>query len=355
MKIPHYSKIHNRFKINGVHYNQDELTQVAYNFIKEGEPYEEVMGVFLLDWLDSNSSIEVPTSGSTGTPKKIKVSKQAMVHSAVLTGEYFDLEVGGRALHCLPVDYIAGKMMLVRAMILGLDLILMAPKTTLDLGDSQYDFCAMVPLQAQKTLSQLTQIKTLLIGGAPLSDYLRNALNENHDGCYETYGMTETLTHIAVSKVKQPSQPFELLPEIRIESDTDNCLLIHAPHLSDMPIQTQDVVELLSAKQFHLLGRKNNIINSGGKKLFPEQMEKQLGQKINKPFFLAGQADEQLGEKLILIAEGKDHHRDSIEAALVSVFGKEKLLFPKEIVFLKAFVYTPTGKIDRRQTLAQIR
>lgn len=351
MNVPHFSKIHNRFKINGYHYDQDDLTQVAYNFIKEGEPYEEVIGVFLLDWLDANETIQVQTSGSTGEPKQLQVSKQAMVHSAVRTGEYFGLEVGDRALHCLPVDYIAGKMMLVRAMILGLDITIIAPSTTLDLAGQRFDFCAMIPLQAQRALPQLHQIKTLLIGGAPLSSVLRNALAAQHDSCFETYGMTETLTHIAVAKVSHPSPPFSVLPEISIQTDNNGCLIIHAPHLSEEAIHTQDIVSLESDREFRLLGRQNNVINSGGKKLFPEQLEQSLGQHLKLPFFFASKKDADLGEKLILLVEGSEVHQQTLNTALQNAFGNEKLYYPKEVVFIQQFAYTPTGKIDRPRTL----
>lgn len=354
MKIPHFSKIHNRFKINGHHYGQEELTQVAYNFIKEGAPYEEVIGVFLLDWLDAQQTITVTTSGSTGVPKKIRVSKQAMVHSAVRTGDYFGLVVGDRALHCLPVEYIAGKMMLVRAMILGLDLIIKPPKTKVDLMGQAYDFCAMIPLQAQKNQAQLSQIKTLLIGGAPMSSDLRNVLSD-HNGCYETYGMTETLTHIAVAKVSNPPKPFRLLPEISIKAASDGCLIIRAPHLTESPIHTLDVVEILSKNEFLLLGRKNNIINSGGRKLFPEQLEQRLGTAIQLSFFFASQTDDTLGEKLILLVQGTVALQPSIEKALETVFGTDKLLYPKTIIFLETFINTPSGKIDRPGTLAKIK
>ncbi len=122
MKIPHFSKIHNRFQLNGHPMDRETLLDVAYSFVKEGEAFEQELGDFLFYWLDNQSHIRVKTSGATGNPKNLEVSKQAMVHSAVLTGEYFNLEPGQRALHCLPASFIAGKMMLVRAMILGLSL-----------------------------------------------------------------------------------------------------------------------------------------------------------------------------------------------------------------------------------------
>ena len=351
MRIPHYSKIHNRFKINGCHYNQRELKLVAYDFIKEGETFEEVIGVFLLDWLDGNESIEVQTSGSTGSPRRLLVSKQAMVNSAVRTAEYFGLQVGQRALHCLPVDYIAGKMMLVRAMVLGLDVHMIPPKMDLDWLDRDYDFCAMIPLQAKNALSKLDQIRTLLIGGAPISNSLRIALSVCGSSVFETYGMTETLTHIAVSKVTLPQKPFEVLPEVSIDADEEGCLIISAPHLSEESIHTQDLVQILDSSHFTLIGRVNNVVNSGGKKLFPEQLEKELGD-LGYPFFFAGQTDTDLGQKLVLIIETKKDVRELVREELEKRLGEENQRYLKEIYTLKTFKYTPTGKIDRPSTLA---
>ena len=345
MKIPHFSKIHNRFKINGYHYNQDDLTQVAYNFIKEGAAFEEVIGVFLLDWLDASETITIQTSGSTGQPKKIKVSKQAMVHSAVRTGEFFDLQVGDRALLCLPVDYIAGKMMLVRAMILGLDLIIKAPKTALDLSGQSFDFCAMVPLQAQKTLPYLSQIKTLLIGGAPLSFDLRQALTKIHPNCFETYGMTETVSHIAAKNLSKGERVFTILPDISIAVDDNDCLVVKAPKLTSEVLYTNDVVTLVSNDSFKWLGRFDNVMNSGGIKIYPEQIEKVLQDQISNRFYITSIPDKLLGQKVILIIEGKSQELE-LDFSEIEINKR-----PKNIYFIKEFCETTSGKIQRQKTL----
>ncbi|MEY2922561.1 MAG: hypothetical protein RL108_1187, partial [Bacteroidota bacterium] len=117
-----YQNVHNKFKLNGFSFTKDDLLRVAYSFIKEGENYEKPLGIFILDWFDPKSYLEMNTSGSTGTPKIIRVDKQAMVNSALATGDFFDLQPGQKVLHCLPTDYVAGKMMFVRAFILGLDM-----------------------------------------------------------------------------------------------------------------------------------------------------------------------------------------------------------------------------------------
>jgi len=153
MNNPTYDNVHNQFKLNGFRLDRDDMCRVAYSFIKEGEDFEKPVGDFLLDWFDSKAYIEMYTSGTTGSPKVISISKQAMVNSALATGNYFDLKPGDKALHCLPVKYVAGKMMLVRAMILGLDLDFVAPSAhPLLHNETYYDFVAMVPLQAQNSL-----------------------------------------------------------------------------------------------------------------------------------------------------------------------------------------------------------
>ena len=190
MYTPTYENVHNQFKLNGFNFNKDDLQRVAYSFIKEGEEYEKPVGDFLLDWFDDKSYIEMQTSGSTGTPKMIRVEKQAMVNSALATGDFFDLHPGQKALQCLPVKYVAGKMMLIRSIILGLDLDYVAPSShPMHNNDTFYDFVAMVPLQAQNSLKELKKVKTLIVGGARISKSLEKELIKLPTKVYETYGM----------------------------------------------------------------------------------------------------------------------------------------------------------------------
>ena len=154
MQTPHYTKIHNRFLLTGFYYNQTTLKEVAYNFIKEGDQYERFLGDFLLDWLDQSDSIYLDSSGTTAQPKKLMFKKQSLVHSAIATGDFFGVSVGDRALHCLPVNFIAGKMMLIRAMIVGLDIDLISTsKNTFHNNERSYDFVDMTPMPAFHSLS----------------------------------------------------------------------------------------------------------------------------------------------------------------------------------------------------------
>ena len=177
-----YHNVHNLFKLNGFHLNRNDLCRVAYSFIKEGEEFEKSVGDFILDWFDNKSYVEMNTSGTTGTPKLIRVDKQAMVNSAIATGDFFDLKPGDKALHCLPTKYIAGKMMFVRGFILGLDVDFVAPSSHPMLyNDTKYDFVAMVPLQAQNSLSPLKNVKKMIVGGAKMSNALEKELSKLHE------------------------------------------------------------------------------------------------------------------------------------------------------------------------------
>lgn len=342
---PTYENVHNQFKLNGFHLNREDLCRVAYSFIKEGEDFEKPVGNFLLDWFDSKSYIEMETSGTTGEPKTISVSKQAMVDSAIATGDFFDLQPKNKALQCLPVKYVAGKMMLVRAMILGLDLEFVAPSShPLENNEIDFDFVAMVPLQAQNSLSQLKKVKKLIIGGAAVNKTLEKQLLKLPTEVYETYGMTETITHIAARKLGEKA--FTVLPYVTVSYDDRNCLVIHAPRISPEVIITNDIVELVNENQFIFLGRMDNVINSGGIKLIPEQIEQKLVSKISQRFFIASKPDNELGEKVVLVIEGEKFNLDtSIYESL------DKYEKPKEIIFIPKFLDTVTGKILRKETL----
>jgi O-succinylbenzoic acid--CoA ligase len=345
MNTPTYENVHNQFKLNGFHLDREDLCRVAYSFIKEGEDFEKPVGDFLLDWFDSKDYIEMFTSGSTGEPKTVIVKKQAMVNSAIATGDFFDLKPGNSALQCLPVKYVAGKMMLVRAMILGLDLEFVAPSShPMRNNEIDFDFVAMVPLQAQNSIQELKKVKKLIIGGAAVNKTLEKQLLKLKTEVYETYGMTETITHIAARKLGEKA--FTVLPDVTVSYDDRNCLVIHAPKISDEVIITNDIVELVNENQFIFLGRIDNVINSGGIKLIPEQIENKLMSKIQQRFFISSKSDDELGEKLILVVEG-----DKVEFEHTIYEDLDKYEKPKEILFIPKFKETATGKIMRKETL----
>ena len=344
MNSPTYHNVHNSFKLDGFHLNREDLCRVAYSFIKEGEDFEKPVGDFLLDWFDERSYIEMNTSGTTGKPKMIRVDKQAMVNSALATGDFFDLQPGNKVLQCLPVKYIAGKMMFVRGFILGLDMDFVAPSSTpMYNNDTKYDFAAMVPLQAQNSLKELHNVKKMIIGGVKVNASLEKQLSKLPIEVYETYGMTETITHIAAKKIGEKA--FTVLPNVTISYNEDNCLVIHAPRISEEVIVTNDIVELVNENQFVFLGRFDNIVNSGGIKLIPEQIEEKLSGRIDTRFFVTGIPDEKLGEKLVLVIEGEKH---SLDESIFDLLDKYER--PKEILFVSKFEETGNGKIMRKET-----
>lgn len=342
---PTYENVHNRFKLNGFHLDKEDLCRVAYSFIKEGEDFEKPVGNFLLDWFDDKDFIEMHTSGSTGIPKIIRVKKQAMVNSALATGNFFDLNPGDKVLNCLPVKYVAGKMMFIRGFILGLDMDFVAPSShPLKNNETIYNFSAMVPLQAQHSLEGLKNIKKLIVGGAKINANLEKELLQLPTQSYETYGMTETVSHIAAKRVGK--SVFTLLPNVTITKDERNCLVIDAPDISNEKIVTNDLVELISDTEFVFLGRLDNVINSGGIKLIPEQIEAKLAELIPHRYFVTSKADSDLGEKLILVIEGEEYKLpDDI------FIGLDKYEKPKEIIFINKFKETGNGKIIRKDSL----
>ena len=351
MNIPHYTKIHNRFKLKGYFFSAGELKDIGYDFIKEGIPYEVAIGKFIMDWMDKEDFINVKTSGSTGDPKVIKISKQAMVSSAIRTGDFFNVEIGDSALHCLPADFIAGKMMLVRAMILGLSLDLVRP-TADPMKDvyKSYDFVAMTPMQAHHSLEKLDQIKTLIIGGAPIYPELNERLVALHNNCFETYGMTETITHIAASKLSIPKKPFHALDGIQLKVDGEGCLVVDAPDITDQLIHTNDLVEMHDEKTFTYLGRRDNIINSGGVKISPEVVERKLAQHIEFPFFLHGIPDKILSQKLIMVVEGNIDQAKEVEQQLSACQTLDKFEVPNAIYFVSEILKN-NGKYLRAKTV----
>jgi len=343
-----YNNVHNLFKINGFHFKRNDLCSLAYILVKEGEPYEKAMGDFLLDWFDAKSYLELTTSGTTGTPKTIRIEKEAMINSALASGDFFDLKPGDTALHCLPTNFIAGKMMLVRALILGLEIDFVAPSSRPLLNkDRTYDFAAMVPLQAQNSITELYKIKKMIVGGAKMNHELESQLTHLKTEVFETYGMTETITHIAAKRVGE--EAFSLLPNVKISVDDRNCLVINAPNISSELIVTNDLVSLVDEDHFVFIGRIDNLINSGGIKLIPEKIEDKLSKKIQARFFVAGMKDEDLGEKLVLVIEGEQQNLDD------TIFKKlDKYERPKEIFYVTKFAETENGKIKRNEILESL-
>lgn len=347
-------ELHPHFRLNGKAYTNKSLWTAAMGWSKDSKAPQKQLGLFLMDWLSERKTIVLYSSGSTGIPKTIEVPKTSMVASAHRTGSYFGLLAKDSALLCLPVQYIAGKMMLVRAMVLGLDLDILPSKTTLNLKGKAYVFTALIPLQAQANFDQLHHFKTILIGGAPIADELHKSLAKTHPNCFETYGMTETLTHVATRQVSYPPTPFTAMPDVTFTLDNDNCLLLNVPYISNKSIATNDIVEHVDENSFYLLGRRDFVINSGGKKIFPELLEQQLKRHLKIPFFFIGLPDKKLGEKLALIIKGNEQDKVQALEISINVLGNDKHHIPKAVFCVDAFEYTFSGKLDRKATIRKV-
>jgi O-succinylbenzoic acid--CoA ligase len=336
-------KIHPKFKLNQKSFTDatDLLAFLQNEFLIDYEFIEELF--------NKKEFISVQTSGSTGNPKSIQIQKNALLKSAEATGTYFDLKSGTKALDCLSSQFIAGNMMWVRALHLGWNLALIPPVSNpMEKIEGNFDFVAMVPLQAQNSFNELHRIKKLIIGGASLSYEWEQKLANITTEVYQTYGMTETITHIAVKK--NGEKVFHCLPNVSIEKDQRNCLVISLPYLNNKKIITNDLVNLKSNNSFEWLGRYDNVINSGGIKLIPELIEQKLQPFFNSEFFLAGVYDEKLGEKLILLLETAVPMEELKEIFLKANLSKFEI--PKDIFVKNPFSRTENGKINRINTIS---
>jgi O-succinylbenzoic acid--CoA ligase len=344
--------VHPKFKLNGLSYQFDDLYELAEDFEKSQTLHEIEIGKFLIEWLNNNNYISVPTSGSTGVPKKINILKAHTVNSAIATGTFFELPSETRALLCLPASYIAGKMMLVRAIILGWDLYIKAPeKDAITQYDRDYDFVAMVPYQVHYSLKSLNKIKKLIIGGGAISVDLNDQLQHVDTEVFATYGMTETITHIAVRRINglAKSDYYNALPNVKFSLDKRDCLVIEASEVSDDKVVTNDLVKIISPSSFQYLGRIDNVVNSGGVKLFPEQIEAKLAKFIDVQFIIASEKNQTLGEQLILILEEDSSELiPDIKTAFSTLSNYER---PKKVYSFSKFPFTETGKIKRSELL----
>lgn len=351
----HIATIHESFVLNSKSFTITTLEAYAHKLVRSGEVYEAKIGEFLLDWLDDGEYITAHTSGSTGAPKSIKIRKKHMINSALATAKFFKLQNGTTALLCLSAEFIAGKMMLVRAMVLGWKLDMVPPKSNpLERLYRHYDFCAMVPMQLDNSINRLHLIKKLIVGGGQISEYIVALVSGIETKVYETYGMTETVTHIAARRVNSKKKSFDethfkALPQIALSTDHRNCLVIKAPMISDEVIITNDIVDLFSYKKFRWKGRFDNVINSGAIKLYPEEIERKIQVVIRERFIVSWIPHNTLGQQLVLIVEDP-----TTEATEKVVFNKIKLLetlkkyeIPKKIFFLETFKETGSGKIHR--------
>ena len=308
---------------------------------------------FLEEWNNPSPYVHVKTSGSTGAPKPMLVEKQRMLNSARITCDFLGLRSGDTALLCMSLDYIAGKMMVVRSLERGLKLTTVEPSghplSTSNLPPSTFHiphFTAMVPLQVYNTLQvpeereRLKKIKHLIIGGGAIDDSLAAELKDFPNNIWSTYGMTETLSHIALRRLNGPeaSEWYTPFPSVHLSISDEGCLIIDAPEVCPEPLITNDIAEL-STRQFRILGRKDNVICSGGLKIQAEELERQLRPHMSAPFVISKRADEKFGEVVVLITEGSPS-----DARIICERILPKYHQPKAYLHLDKIPLTETGK-----------
>jgi len=347
--------------IDGKTYNEAALILYCENLISYSkEEWERDYCFFIMEWLNDSDEVSAKTSGSTGIPKQIKLSKQKMINSARLTGDYFGFKKGDTALYCLSSNYIAGKMMIVRAFVWQLNLLPVSPDGyPLKNVDQRIEFAAMIPLQVKNSLSEnskINKIKNLLVGGGAVDLILLKKVQSVRTNCFIGYGMTETVSHVAIRCLNgaNKSDSYSAMGDAKFTIDERGCLCIASSAVLHKELVTNDVVELINDKEFKWLGRFDNVINSGGIKLFPEQLEEKLRGIIHQAYFLAGVPDDHLGEKMILLIEGengKEEKRLEISKQIKSLFAKYEQA--REIFYIFEFKRTATGKIQREATLEE--
>ena len=345
--------------LNGTFYDLHTLRRIteAKQTEKHLADWERAFWGFLSAWLNDMPYVSVKTSGSTGSPKFIDIKKAFFIKSAQMTLETLGIKCGQSALLCLSPEYIAGKMMIVRALVGGLKLRVVSPQVERILqAGLETDFSAMVPLQINAILNlpdgpaQLSRIRCLLIGGAPITLDLEHRLANLDSEIYATYGMTETVSHIALRKLsgQNRSLRYKALPGVKISTDDHDCLVVHAPHLAESAVHTRDIVKLFTDDQFEVLGRFDHVINSGGIKYQPEMIEKKIEALIVDRFIISSLPDPRLGEKLILIieTEAPPQHDDKVlMKALKAILPTYEV--PRMIQYIPKFPTVGNGKIAR--------
>lgn len=343
-------------KINSKCFNSDYFANKAPSTFFSKNEFHTSIYSFLHEWYNQTNFITVNTSGSTGSPSSISLKKKAVFQSALITCELFNLTEKTSAVLALPVNYVAGKLMLIRAIASGLNLLLIEPNSNpLASLKGEIDFIALTPMQLKHGFSCPNKINlchTILIGGSPIDPTMTEQLFDYKSNIFQSFGMTETATHVALRPLNHTEtiQPYKAIPGVFFETDNRNCLLINAPHLSNTPIVTNDIVELIDNTQFYWKGRFDFVVNTGGIKVFPEEIEKKIYKILKFPFYIAGKPDEELGEKIVIIVQSENYddylnHEKEIKMLL------SKYETPRDIIKVKKIRFSENGKVIREISL----
>jgi len=340
---------------------QTRIPNIVFSDGVSDETLQDIEG-FYQEWSNRQDTITVYTSGSTGSPKKMKLAKEKVRHSARATGLFFSFQKGQKLLLNLSVKHIAGKLMLVRAWLFEMDIIVLPVArnplleeevTELFNRHKPIHFGAFVPYQVSailendRTRALYASIQQVIIGGAALHSTLEEQLKELPNRNFATFGMTETITHFALRNLEQEQPVYSCLPGFTIKTDERNCLVLEANPLTDELI-TNDRVLPIDSTRFEWLGREDFVINSGGVKISPEQLERKVGYLFSdQAYFFFGKADQELGERVVLFVEGKEQHtKGQLKGELSKILNKYEV--PKDVYFIPAFERTGSGKVIRK-------
>ena len=350
------NKAQNLLRLNFSSFDKSWVLNYAYTQLRDGWAltlWKKEIFYFIIDWLSESETIKVTTSGSTGTPKTLLLNKEYVKKSAEATNLFFNLKKGDKALLCLPVKYIAGKLMIVRALEGNYNLFCVEPSLTPSFDETFIDFSAMTPAQVSSLLSKeqgrllLDKLDKLIIGGDRISTLLDKKLQTINTKVWHTYGMTETITHIALRKVNgsEASEWFSPMEHVSVLQQNQQ-LVINAPSIGVHQMVTNDVVEFNADGSFRVLGRTDNVVISGGIKLFPEIIEKKLEEVCKNSFYFSGVNDNTLGSKLVMYIES-DNPIDVEDLKRTISMLLDKYEIPKDIVVKKHFKRTISDKIIR--------
>lgn len=328
-------------------------------------PFEAEVMEFCRLWHTGNEWFTFHTSGSTGVPKEIKIHRRQMIYSAKMTGKWLGLKSGDKALLCLPIRFIGGVMVVVRALVLDLELVIVEPSNQPEIpANLSLVLTSLVPPQLQyllqnpSLLSSFSIAKGILVGGAAISKEIENLAAKQDIPIYLTYGMTETVSHIAYRSISKTTDEYLIpLSGVELRLNADACLCIRSFVTNEVWIETNDVADLLPDQRFQILGRKDFVINSGGMKIFPSQIEQHvqtyfLENGLSYLCFVAGLPDEKYGQRATLFIESQQAitWENDLKRYLLQHLSSKQI--PKSIICLPQFIFNSNGKLDSRKTVA---
>ncbi len=344
------------FHINGKSFSLNEIS----NWIKspsESKIESQVKAVYQEFLFSEADHIEIFTSGSTGAPKLIRHSKEKVFHSAQMSNHFFQLGEGKKVLLVLPPEKIGGRMLIIRSIVGGMDLYYVTPRLNpfSEIRLSNFDFCSLTPAQLatiikdKASLEQLRKIKKILLGGSEVTDEILNFTQNEHTEYFHSYGMTETISHVAIRALngENKSEFYTALDDVNFElKEETGQLIIHAPTILKDSLLTNDIVEIRDYTSLKWLGRLDNIVNSGGIKLVIEEIEKKIKSFFKGEFFLTSEKDDILGEKLVIIVKNELKQIPKLKENINREL--DRFERPKMIYIVNHFPVTDNGKIIRK-------